>query len=103
MTKTTESAIENFAIELLEKHGYQYLYGPNIAPDSETPERPSFEDIILLERLKSAVSRINPDIPADAREDAIKQVQRLNSTDLIVLMGRHQIFFQVSTWKKLAY
>jgi type I restriction enzyme R subunit len=51
MTKITESAIETFAIELLEKHGYQYLYGPDIAPDSETPERSSFEDIILLERL----------------------------------------------------
>jgi type I restriction enzyme R subunit len=45
MTKLTESAIETFAIELLEKHGYQYLHGPDIAPDSETHERSSFEDI----------------------------------------------------------
>jgi type I restriction enzyme R subunit len=82
-TNLTESAIETFAVELLEKHGYQYLYGPDIAPDSETPERPSLEDVILLERLKNAVSRINPDIPADAREDAVKQVQHLNSPDLI--------------------
>jgi hypothetical protein len=36
--KLTESAIEFFAIELLKKHGYQYLYGPDIAPASETPE-----------------------------------------------------------------
>jgi type I restriction enzyme R subunit len=83
MTKITESAIENFAIELLEKHGYQYIYGSDITPDSETPERSSFEEIILMERLKNAVARINPDIQADAQEDAVKQIQRLNSPDLI--------------------
>ncbi len=33
MTKITESAIEKFAIELLEKQGYQYIYAPSIAPD----------------------------------------------------------------------
>jgi type I restriction enzyme R subunit len=82
-SKITESAIEEFAIELLEKHGYQYIYGPDIAPDSETPERTSFEDVLLLEKLKNAVSRINPSIPAEAREDAIKQIERLNSPELI--------------------
>jgi Type I site-specific restriction-modification system, R (restriction) subunit and related helicases len=81
--RITESAIEEFAIELLEKSGYQYIYAPDIAPDSETPERSSFEDILLLDRLKKAVDRINSSIPADAREDAIKQIQRLNSPELI--------------------
>ncbi len=42
-TKITESSIETFAIELLEKNGYQYIYGPAIAPDSELPGRASFE------------------------------------------------------------
>jgi len=82
-SKITESSIESFAIELLETHGYQYIYGPDIAPDSETPERNSFEDVLLLEKLKIAVSRINPDIPADALEDAVKQIERLNSPELI--------------------
>ena len=83
MKHITESAIEQFAIELLEEQGYQYVYAPDIAPDSETPERQSFEDVLLLERLRTAVGRINPGIPADAREDAIKQIQRLNSPELI--------------------
>ena len=48
MSKTTESEIEKFAIELLEKQGYQYIYAPFIAPalfacgvqtSSETPTR----------------------------------------------------------------
>lgn len=83
MTKITESDIEKFAIELLEKHGYQYIYGPDIAPDSETPERQAFDQVLLLDRLKRAVGRINPQVPPEAREDAIKQILRLNSPELI--------------------
>ena len=83
MNRITESKIEEFAIELLEKSGYQYIYGPEIAPDSETPARKSFDDVLLIDRLKSAVGRINPKIPDNAREDAIKQVRRLNSPELI--------------------
>jgi len=81
--KITESAIETFAIELLEKHGYHYIYGPSIAPDSDTPGRASFEEVILFERLKAAVARINPSVPEDAREDAVKQITRLSSLELI--------------------
>ncbi|MDW7777379.1 MAG: type I restriction endonuclease, partial [Methanosarcinales archaeon] len=83
MKLITEDKIETFTIELLEKHGYKYIYAPDIAPDSETPERNRFEDVLLLERLRKAVARINPAIPPDAREDAIKQIQRLNSPELI--------------------
>jgi len=83
MTKITESAIEKFAIELLERHGYQYVYGPDIAPDGETPGRASFEDVLLLENLNTAVGRINHGIGQEAREDAIKQILRLNSPDLL--------------------
>jgi len=82
-SRITESAIEEFAVELLEKQGFQYVYGPDIAPDSEIPERQSFEDALLLERLHIAVARINPAVPVDAREDAIKQILRLNSPELI--------------------
>ena len=81
--KITESQIEKFAIELLEKQGYEYVYAPDIAPDSKTPERESFEDVLLIERLRKAVARINPTIPADQREDAIKQILRLSSPELI--------------------
>ena len=83
VNKITESAIEKFAIEILEKQGYQYIYAPSIAPDSKTPERKLFEDVLLLERLRTAVRRINPTLPEDIREDAIKQIQRLNSPELI--------------------
>ncbi len=58
MNKITESAIEEFAIELLNKSGFQYIYAPYIAPDSETQELARFEDVLLLERLRKAAGKI---------------------------------------------
>lgn len=86
--RITESEIETLAIELLESSGYQYIYGPDIAPDASTgsasiDRRQSFEDVLLLERLKTAVRRINSALPAMAIEDAIKQIQRIHSPQLI--------------------
>jgi type I restriction enzyme R subunit len=47
--------------------GYEYIYAPDIAPDSDNPQRNSFEDILLSSRLTDAVARINPTIPHDAQ------------------------------------
>ena len=55
----TESQIENFAISLLEKKGYKYFYGPDIAPDSENSGAgfvwESFEEVVLVSVLKKAI------------------------------------------------
>jgi len=83
MTKITENEIELFAIELLEKQGYNYIYAPNIAPDSDTPLRESFEDVILKEKLQNSLIAINPTLDYDLIEYAIKEVQRLRSTELL--------------------
>ncbi|MBK9043435.1 MAG: type I restriction endonuclease subunit R [Saprospiraceae bacterium] len=83
MTRITENIIESFAIELLDKLGYAYIYGPDIAPDSENPERESFEQVILLGRLEKAVGKINPTIPENARVEAIKEIQRIGSPEMI--------------------
>ena len=48
MTRLTEHKIENFAINLLERLGYQYVYAPDIAPDTEQAERSSYEEVLLL-------------------------------------------------------
>ncbi len=84
MTRITENHIEEFAIELLEKHGYEYIYAPNIAYDGETPERENYGQVLLLDRLRRAVRRINPTIPAEMQEEAIREIQRISSLDLIV-------------------
>lgn len=83
MSKLTESIIENFAIELFQKLGYEYVYAPDIAPDSENPVRSSFEEVILTERLTKAVRRINASLPADVVEEAIKTVLRIASPDVL--------------------
>ncbi|MCL6103724.1 MAG: type I restriction endonuclease, partial [Bacteroidetes bacterium] len=92
MTKITESAIELLAIKRLESLGYHYLYGPDIAPDASTGSatgvasediRDSFEQVLLLSRLQSAVKKINPEIPAEAQNEAIKTLQRIASPELL--------------------
>jgi type I restriction enzyme, R subunit len=86
MSRITENTIESFTIELLEKLGYTYLYGPDIAPDSDAPstdQRESYAQVLLLNRLQNAVRRINPSIPADAQAEAIKVIQRIASPELL--------------------
>jgi type I restriction enzyme R subunit len=81
MTRITENHIELLAIQGLELLGYKYLYGPEIAPDGSSPERDSFEQVLLLNRLKNAVRQINPAIPPDAQNEAIKEIQRIASPE----------------------
>ena len=84
MSKITESTIEDFCIKLLERQGYQYIYAPDIAPDGDHPERDSYEDILLMGRLQDAVRRINPKISKDLQNQAIKELQRIHSPELLV-------------------
>ncbi len=83
MTKITEKDTELYAIKELENLGYSYIYGPDIAPDTDAQERTSFDQVILTERLQKAIDRINPTIPDNAKEDALKQVSRIGTPDLL--------------------
>lgn len=44
----TENEIEQFAIKLLQQQGFEYINRASIAPDSSTPERDSFEKVVLV-------------------------------------------------------
>jgi type I restriction enzyme, R subunit len=83
MTKITESNIELLAIQRFEALGFQYIYAPDIAPDADNPERHSYAELLLFNRLQSAIHKINPAIPQEARQEAVKEIQRINSPDLI--------------------
>lgn len=83
MTRITENTIEDFVIHLLERLGYGYIYAPSIAYDGENPERSSYEDALLTGRMANAIRRINPTIPAEAQEEAIKEIQRIHSPELL--------------------
>jgi type I restriction enzyme R subunit len=83
MTRITESAIEQLAIGRLEALGYRYVYAPDIAPDGDAPERGSYTEVLLIARLRAAIRRLNPGIPPDAQEEALKIIQRIASPDVL--------------------
>ena len=72
MTRITESDIEELVIELLEEQGWDYVYGPDIAPEGESEERESFEDVVLWSRLESAIRKNNPQISDDGVNDVFR-------------------------------
>ena len=83
MPKITETDIELLAIEELEELEWKYVYGPDIAFDGMYPERENYQEVILKSRLKSAIQRINKNLPAEALEEAFNNVLRVPSPDLI--------------------
>ncbi|WP_010662923.1 type I restriction endonuclease subunit R [Marinilabilia salmonicolor] len=94
MTKLTENDIELWAIEELQSLGWEYLHGAIIAPDGDHPERSSFGDVVLRGRLQSAIDRNNPEIPLEARQEALKNIERIAFPDLMV---NNQAFHEILT------
>ncbi len=77
-----ESEIEQIALELLrDENGYTVLYGPDLA-EGANPER-VYSEVILQIRLRAAIDKLNPDIPAEAREDAFKKALRAQALTVI--------------------
>lgn len=99
MSRITENIIEAFAIDLLQQLGYSYVYAPDIAPDGEgasrsADQRESYAQVLLLDRLQKAVGAINRLIPAEARAEAIKVVQRIASPELL---NNNEVFHRLLT------
>jgi type I restriction enzyme, R subunit len=83
MKKITESAIEELAIKLLQNQGYDYMFGPDIAPDGAIAERLAYSEVILKGRLEHAIRILNPTIPRDSRAQVIRELDGLHSPDMI--------------------
>jgi type I restriction enzyme, R subunit len=83
VSSITENSIEAFAIDSLQSVGWKYAHGLAIAPGSESAERDTFEQIVLTHRFRRAIARLNPEIPENAREQAIQKVQRIYSPNLL--------------------
>ena len=83
MKPITENIIEQSAIEILQGLGWAYVNGKEISPEGVFCERESFGQIVLVNRLRDAIARINPNIPLDAQEAAIQKVLRIASPDLL--------------------
>jgi len=71
-----ESTVEAAALEWFEQLGYAVGHGPHLAPGEPAAERDSFGDVVLVGRLRAAIDRLNPTIPPEAREEALRKVLR---------------------------
>ncbi|MDP2869518.1 type I restriction endonuclease subunit R [Methyloversatilis sp.] len=79
----TEEHLEQEVLGWLADVGYTPLDGPDLAPDGSRPERGHYREVVLEGRLRSAIARLNPAIPAPAREDALRQVLDLGTPALL--------------------
>jgi len=88
----SEDQLEQETLGWLAEVGYTPLFGPDLAADGATPERSDYRQVVLVERLRSAIQRLNPHIPLAAREDALGQVLDLGIPALLSANRRfHQL------------
>ena len=66
----SESGVEAVAFGWLDSIGWAVAHGPNIAPDTPAAERADYGAVVLNGRLRSALARLDPNLPAGALEDA---------------------------------
>ena len=84
----TEDQLEQEALGWLADVGWQHRFGPDLAPDGNAPERAGYREVLLTGRLREAIALLNPQVPAAARDDALKQVQDLG-TSVLLAANRH--------------
>jgi type I restriction enzyme, R subunit len=82
--KINEEEIELATIDILKDLGYKYIHGEEIAPDSENPERERWDDVILKQRLTESLEKINPDIPKEVIDEAVKKILRISGPNIIL-------------------
>ena len=78
-----ESIVEDAALQWFGGLGYTLAHGPDLAPGEPAAERDGFGDVVLAGRLRNAIGRLNPAIPEDAREDALRKVLRVATPSLV--------------------
>ncbi|MCK9275998.1 MAG: type I restriction endonuclease subunit R [Syntrophales bacterium] len=83
MNKTSETALEQTALDWFGSLGWQTAFGPDIGFDGPACERRDYDQVVLVGRLQSALHNINPNIPPDAIEEAIRKIERAESPSLI--------------------
>ena len=85
MSAITESIVEEAALAWLEGLGYAVLHGPAIACGALGAERrdPNYRDVVLGQRLQQALARLNPNLPADALDDAFRKLMRVDAPSLV--------------------
>ena len=70
----TEAVVEDAALAYLESLGWTIAPGPDIAPGAAIEERTDYGQVILEQRLRDALARLNPSLPTDALDDAFRKL-----------------------------
>lgn len=78
-----EDGYEHQFINWLKGIGWDWKYGPDISPDGTSPERTSYKDVILDERLEDAIKRINPGLPKDNIRSVVQMLSSPGELDLL--------------------
>ena len=101
MKPITENIIEESAIEILQSQGWEYANEKEISPEGLFCERDNFQQIVLIDRLRKSIAKINPHIPAEAQEAAVQNVLRIYSP---VLLHNNELFHRMLVEKiKIPY
>lgn len=103
-----EQQLEELCLGWFQDAGWRFAHGPDIAPDSSAPERTDYRQVVLRERLLTALARINPHIPPAALEQAAHALQTVSEPQMVVrnrsvhrlLLGGLLVEFAVGDEKK---
>ncbi len=82
MAHLNESTVKSAAPAWLGRLGWRIEHGPEIAPDGPRPERSDYAEVILKDRLRQALASLNPELPAEAIEDAFRRITRPEGSTL---------------------
>ena len=80
--RISESDVEAATLEYLEGLGWQTAHGPDIGPNAAGEERADYGSVILERRLRDALTRLNPDLPLEALDDAFRKLTRPEGSTL---------------------
>ncbi len=78
MTVLDEAQVESVALDWFKGLGYAISHGPDLAPGEPCSERTSFGDVMLVARLRTAIARLNPAMPSEAHDEALRKVLYLD-------------------------
>ena len=82
MTTITESDVEQSALGWLERLGWRIVRGVDIGPGTLAAERVDYGQVVLERRLRDALARLNPDLPAVGLDDAFRRLTRAEGATL---------------------
>ena len=82
MPAFAEDHVEQAALEWLSGLGYAVRHGPDISPDGPAPERVSYNQVLLTERLIEGLGRLNPHLPAETLDEVVRKVQQTETPSL---------------------